>query len=233
MTLEGSAQVTSTLSDAKGVLQRLMHLDAETIQFFQPTPTTRKLVIPVPGRMLFVDNRAPAPGSTPAKEAATDPMGVRGRTAFQWGKSLVYDGAKEQVTMSGTVQMARVDPTADQVEPMRLVGDTLVADLEPQTASTTQPAPAAGIGDISSKMQLRKVHVEGDVVVTGKQLNIEAQSMDYDPVAHLMTARGSPRKPVRQLDANGLETARFDRFVWNTVKSQIVDSENAVFINRK
>src|SRR5262249_9028202 len=98
LTLSGSAQSTSTLSDTEGKLLRLAHVDSEVIQFFQPAPRARHLVIPGPGRMLSLDNRPPATQPS-AQEAAKDPMGMRGQTAIQWKQHLDYDETKEKLVM--------------------------------------------------------------------------------------------------------------------------------------
>jgi lipopolysaccharide export system protein LptA len=232
LTLEGSAQTTSTLTDRDGNLLRLTHIDSEVIKFLQHDPKAKQLVIPGPGRMLMVDNRPPSTQPA-AKEAAADPMGMRGQTAFQWGDSMVYDEGKQQAVMLGGVEITRVDPTtgqAQKADPMHLTGNTLIADIVPAPQSTTRPADGS---ELSSKMQLKKVHVEGSVHVSNSKLNLKAETMDYDPEKHRLTARGTPRNRVEQLDENGLPTASFDEFVWDTQTSQVVSSLNGTFIKRK
>lgn len=232
LTLEGSAQTTSTLTGPDGTLLRLSHIDSEVIKFLQHDPKAKQLVIPGPGRMLMVDNRPPSTQPA-AKEASADPMGMRGQTAFQWGESFVYDEGKQQATMLGGVEITRLDAAtgqAQKADPMHLTGNTLIADLVPAPQSTTKPADGS---ELSSKMQLKKVHVEGSVHGTNSKLNLKAQTMDYDPEKHRLTSRGTPRNPVQQLDENDLPTATFDEFVWDTQTNQIVSSQGGTFIKRK
>ncbi|HEV8291076.1 MAG TPA: hypothetical protein VGP94_04110, partial [Tepidisphaeraceae bacterium] len=157
--LDGSAAVTSTITDAQGALLQQRHIDAERMEFYHDNPKAKRLVIPVPGRMLTVDNRPPATQPTDAA-AADDPMSMRGALAFQWNKSLNYDESKQQVVMLGGVQIVRQDQGTDQK--MTLTGDTLTADVEPPPQPATKPAaapPTAATPVVPAKMNIKKVHV--------------------------------------------------------------------------
>jgi hypothetical protein len=234
ITLKGNAITDSILNDDKGNLLRMMQVKSEVIQFFQLDPLHKKLVIPGAGTMLFVDNRPPA-ADKPAQEAAKDPMGMRGQTAFGWEESLVYDETINQMTMLGSVVIGRKDQNAAAgSKPMQIFGDKVVADIEPAKEPTTRPAtkpatkpstrPASGL-DFTAKLQLKNVHIEGDPLrVQSDQLDLRAQTMDYDPAKHLLTALGQGRKRVQQLGPNGLPMATFEKFVWDTDKAMIVES---------
>src|SRR5204862_398903 len=155
-----------------------------------------RFVVPVPGRMLTVDNRAPA--TQPVE--IDDPMGMRGQLAFKWDQNLIYEEAKKQVVMNGGVVVVRQDPGAAR---MTLMGDTLTADVEPPPQPATRPttAPVArGAPAMPSKMTVKKVHVEGNVDAVNGAMHVTAETMDYDPTTHQMTARGSTRNRVRKLN---------------------------------
>jgi hypothetical protein len=241
--LDGSAMVTSTILDAQGGLLQLRHLDAERMEMYQDSPKAKRLVIPVPGRMLTVDNRPPAtqpnatqPGATqPATADADDPMSMRGKLAFAWQQSLNYDETKKQIVMLGGVQVARQDPGSET--PMTLTGDTLTADIEPPPEPATKPAKSAATAPanpgIPAKMNIKKVHVEGNVEVINGAMHVKAETMDYDPLKHTMTARGAGRKRVEKLNERGQPEASFDEFVYDTVKNTVISSKNPIFIQEK
>lgn len=250
ITLIGNAQTDSLLSDAGGNLLRLMRLNSQRIEFHQVDPKHKKIVIPQAGTMLFMDNRPPA-NTAEAQAAAKDPMSMRGSTAFKWNDSLVYDEMVNQLTMLGSVVIGRLDQNqAAGAKPLQIMGDKVVADIEPAPEPTTRPAtqpavvvkaatrpatqPGGLAGEFSNKLQIKKVHVEGDpLIVQNDQLDLRAQTMDYDPVTHLLVARGDGRKRVRQLGTDGLEDASFDEFIYNTEKAAIVGSKGIIMSRRK
>lgn len=226
VTLKGAgdqrAVSESTLTDEHGKLQRLFHVDSDTIQYFSKGEKQRELIIPGEGKMLFADLRPPA-DSEEAKAAADDQMNIRGRTAFQWNERLVYDEKASTLTMTGGVQIARLPAEGENLEPLRLTGEFLVADIVPAERDLDGNRLAGGI---NSKMQLKKVHVEASdarpVRVTGKNLDVEAVTIDYEPAKHLLIARGKDRRRVRQFDVNnGLESASFDEFIYNTKTGEV------------
>lgn len=225
LVLDGSADVTSSLLDAQGNLLQMRHLDSDRMEFYQNDPKAKRFVVPGPGRMLTVDNRPPS--TQPADEA--DPMSMRGVLAFKWDQNLIYEEAKKQVVMNAGVRVVRQDPGATQL--MILTGDQLTADVEPPPQPATKPttAPIArGAPAIPTRMTLKKVHVEGNVDVVNGAMHVTAESLDYDPTTHQVTARGSPRRRVQKLNPMGLEEASFDELVYDTVKGRIVSSKNMI-----
>lgn len=231
--LEGgpsNAELESRLENSAGLVS-LFFVKSTSIQFFQNAAQAKRLVIPAPGNLLLVDNRAPATRPA-AQEAAQDPMSMRGKAAFQWEKSLIYDESTRQMEMLGNVAVRRIDQ-GEKVD-LLLTGEKIVAEIEP--AATTQPSQAASSGkvaDLGTKVELRKVRAEGNVRVTGNKLNVEAEVLEYDPVRHLLTARGTERKRVRQLDERGLEQASFDEVVFDTQTLNVVWSKEPQFRSNK
>jgi len=231
--LDGSATVTSTITDAQGALLQQRHIDAERMEFYQDNPKAKRLVIPVPGRMLTVDNRPTTQPANPTAVVPDDPMSMRGALAFQWNQSLVYDESKQQVVMLGGVQVARQDQGTDQKT--TLTGDTLIADVEPAPQPTTKPAGKApnAAANPESNMTIQKGHVEGNVEVLTSAMHVRAETMDYDPQTHVMIARGAGRKRVEKLNERNQPEASFDEFVFDTVKNTVISSKNPLFISEK
>ncbi|MGA2496860.1 MAG: hypothetical protein ABSH20_03920, partial [Tepidisphaeraceae bacterium] len=243
ITLIGTARCESVLNDNVGTLLRRFHVDSETIRFMQKEEKAQELLIPGPGRVLFEDLR-PAANDAEAKERAMDPMGMRGRTAFSWKERLTYSEKASQLVMTGDVIVAREPTQGEKHEPLVMQGDRLVADIVPQDempqpatrpGATTRPdTRPANIGGIETHVQLKNVHVEGNVTVRSDQLYVVADTIDYDPVSHLLTVRGKGRQRARQLDPKTeLETASFDEMVWNTQTNHVIDSKNLTLTRRQ
>ena len=231
--LDGSATVTSTITDPQGALLQQRHIDAERMEFYQDNPKAKRLVIPVPGRMLTIDNRPTTQPANPTAVVPDDPMSMRGALAFRWNQSLVYDESKQQVVMLGGVQVARQDQGTDQKT--TLTGDTLIADVEPAPQPTSKPAGKASnaAANPESKMNVKKFHVEGNVEVLTGAMHVRAETMDYDPQTHVMIARGAGRKRVEKLNERNQPEASFDEFVFDTVKNTVISSKNPLFISEK
>jgi len=229
--IHDGAEVTSDLYDKAANLLRRFHIKSDSIHYSRDD---QKLRIPQAGQLLFVDNREPSADAA-AREAADDPLGMRGQTAFAWTRSLTYDEATRQIEMLGDVQIARLDAGKQDVTPLRLFADRLVAQLEAPPA--TQPAespqaatrPAAlGMSGMSSRMQMKSVTASGNIRVEDRGATLTADTMEYDPVGHRLTLRGRERAPVemQRTAEKGIETITADFLVLNTRTLEIVDSRN-------
>ncbi len=161
-------------------------------------------------------------------------MSMRGVLAFQWNQNLNYDESKNQVVMTGGVVVARQDQDP-KAEPTRMTGDTLIADVEqpPQPATKPTGKAANAAGSPESKMNIKKVHVEGNVEVFSGTMHVKAETMDYDPQKHTMIARGAGRRRVQKFNERNQEEASFDEFVYDTVKGTVISSKNGVFTQDK
>src|SRR5205814_10404074 len=122
-----------------------------------------------------------------------DRFRMSGKIAFAWNQSLNYDETRKLVVMLGGVQVVRQDQGSDQTT--TLTGDTLTADVEPPPEPATKPAKSPATAPSSpgmpAKMNIKKVHVEGNVEVLSGAMHVKAETMDYDPLKHTMTARGA------------------------------------------
>jgi hypothetical protein len=213
--LEDGAVVESVLQGAGDQLLRRFHVDSASIHYDREA---RKLTIPQAGRMLFEDHRAPAAQPT-AQAAAKDPFGIRGATAFKWDDSLTYDEAASRITLLGKVVIARQLKPGEADEPLQLSSDKVIADLESAPGSTTRPADP---GDLSAKVQFKRVTAEGNIRITNKALDVTATILEFDPVKHLLSIRGTQRNPATEWDGHGIKTATFDELIWDTEKSRVV-----------
>jgi lipopolysaccharide export system protein LptA len=211
-----NAEVSSTLLDSTGGLLRRMDVFAPTIIYDvleKDGVSQKKVTIPCAGRMLVEDYRQPA--AQPAGQPANNNGGssARGATAFQWSKKLIYDDATRQVVMEGSLQEpVMIDHREDveKGEPVRLVGDTVVADLEPVAAApkpaTAKPAapngaatnPAAPAAPASNEphFQIKKMTAHGHVLLTSRNSQLTADTMIYDPITHWLHAIGNDRQPA-------------------------------------
>ncbi len=223
--IQDDAEVRSDLKDGTGRVVRAFRVKSAAIYYDRDE---KRLTIPQAGWMGFMDNRMPATRPA-AMEAAKDPLGIRGLTVFMWTKGLVYDEKAGRVTLTGDstlggapVTVRREINPGENTEAFALVAERVVADLEPTTEATTRPAG----NEYSPRMQFRRVLAEGHVHVTGKEINFEAETIEYDPSRHLVTIRGTERRRAIQRDADGVEVASFDEMVWNTEKGEVVSSKN-------
>ncbi|MGE5610919.1 MAG: hypothetical protein ACM359_16840, partial [Bacillota bacterium] len=223
--LEDGALVESILKDAAGQLQRGFQVRSASIHYDRET---RKLTIPHAGDMLFQDYRAPA-AQPAAQSAAKDPFGIRGVTAFKWDESLTYDEGASRITLLGKVLIARVLKPGEPDEPLRLFGDKLVAELEPAPGSTTRPADA---GDLSAKLQFKRVVGEGNIRITSKVLDVTAETIEFDPVKHVLSLRGTERNLATEWDEHGMKTATFDEMIWDTQNSKVLYCKGLSVVSR-
>ncbi len=146
------------------------------------------------------------------------------------------------MTMSGKVEIARVELGGDDTRPLRLLADRLSADIEPlaeqpAAKSATKPANSQ---DFASRVQLKAVRAEGRVILLaeaakedGPPLHIRAETVEYDPAKHLLKASGDESHRVRKLDKNGLEDASFDWLIINTETFDVVDSKGMMLKSDK
>jgi lipopolysaccharide export system protein LptA len=186
---QDNASVSSILLDNAGLPLRRMNLFAALIQYDLQADggpgSGRKMTVPVGGRMLVEDYRGPT--SKPA-DGQGDVAGAQGATAFQWAKSLIYDDSTHKAVMQGSVLIDHRD-NVQKEDSMRLTGDTVTAELEP--AATTKPATRAATGPSEEKFQVRRITAKGNLIVTMKGGELRCDTIVYDPITHLLTARGT------------------------------------------
>ena len=196
------ASVSSTLLDNDGNPLRRMNLFSDWIQYdVLPSPAgpaaglMKKMTVPGPGKMLVEDYRAP---STQPAAGGGDMTGSRGATAFQWVKGLTYDDATHKAVIQGTVVIDHRDDVQKD-DSLRLTGDVVTAELEPVAAMKPATMPATqGAGKpatqpTEAKFQVRRIVAQGNLLVTLHGGQLQCDSIVYDPVTRLLTARGNDK----------------------------------------
>jgi hypothetical protein len=161
-------------------------------------------------------------------------MAMRGYFISDWQRELTYDRATQQLVMLGSVRVVRKELDG---EPLRVNGEKIIIDVQetagPTTRPTTGPATRpAGAGLSSTRMEMKHLRVECSateevqVISTEKRgLNLRALSLDYDPVKHELTVRGTADHPAHQLDEHGLDTCTFTEAIINTVTMDFTAKE--------
>ncbi|QOV87476.1 hypothetical protein [Humisphaera borealis] len=198
-----------------------------------------RLIVPGPGTMIYRDHRpATRPSTQPTgeavvangKPAASPEPGVasaapgqaRGATAFQWKDSLVYDQPSREATMLGDVVIVH-QPDGTGELPVRVTGDRGLAIFEPKplTRATTNPAatpaakPAAPAGEPAVAMNLKRLTMNGNLVVFRGGSEMTADRMMYDPATGWMTAYGTARQPATYAGTAGESSVLADEIHWN------------------
>jgi hypothetical protein len=230
VTLIGHVEVHSELAGKGGQLARGVHLLAETLTYDR---VSGRMVVPVPGEMLYEDHRAPA--SQPAEDSSLG--GARGATAFAWQKSLVYDEPAMRATMTGDVHIVH-KPDASSGQSFDVRGGVLDAFLErdpnastrPSTrastrASTLRVATTSPADESSAHVRLKRVDIRDNVHVISPRLDLDATALSYDPISQLLTARGGERNPLIVFDKATGAKQTASELIWNTQTDQfrIVD----------
>ncbi|HET6248688.1 MAG TPA: hypothetical protein VFE47_13380 [Tepidisphaeraceae bacterium] len=205
----------------------------------------KTLLVPSAGRMYTGDHRPPEKRKPEDKDKDDNDAGGRGDTAFQWSKRLVYSELQHQATLTGDVIVVHqpLGPQAE-VDRVRVNADRVVALFEPQPKAakpTTQPAPDAPAtqpanpatalattlpatrpttrpADPGESLQLKHLTADGHVVIVKPSTGATLYSdrVDFDPIPHLMTARGSENNPARYVDPDPHRSLTGTEMQWNT-----------------
>ncbi|CAN5570832.1 hypothetical protein BH09PLA1_BH09PLA1_29240 [soil metagenome] len=201
-----NSEVRSTLLAANGTLLRRMHLFAAKFQY---EPQTRRMIVPVPGRMLYEDQRGPA------TQPADSKLNLRGATAFEWKTDFIYDDAARQATMSGDVDVVHRGST--NTDSYRMRAQRVVADLLPANAAArSAPAGSAPAAAGANEAKLKRLVADGGVTFSSSRVQFIADRVEYEPEKHLLTARGTDRAPATLLDAGGLSQGTFTDLYYDT-----------------
>jgi hypothetical protein len=207
VTLLNNAEVVSDLRAADGSILRRRAITGQEIDAY---PALQRLIVPGPGRMLLEDYAKTAKKTQPAAPATAP--GGQGATAFQWAKQFTFDEVAGQATFDGPAVIVH-QPDGPHAGLTRVLADQVIADFDPKPAAEDQPAGAP------RNPQLKRVHATGRVRITtynDKSLatadkTIEATTIDYDPLAEMLIATGTPDNPVTVRDAQGNITATFQQ----------------------
>jgi hypothetical protein len=207
--LYDNAAVNSKLLGESGAVVRQFHLKSQTISY---DARTRHLSVPTVGQML-VEVHDPAGGDEGAKQANAKEgpgaiAGGNGTTAFEWHQSMEYDESAGRAVMDGSVIVSH-QPDRKGDAPVRMDADTLTANFERQSdAPGGAAAPKAGAGEAASKLQLRNLTAQGNIVITREGSELNAWEIRYDPSNEWVIARGTDRNPATFTPPGGSGTVR-------------------------
>ncbi|MBC8107845.1 MAG: hypothetical protein H7Z14_14750 [Anaerolineae bacterium] len=203
------SEVRSTMLADDGSLLRRLHLFAATFQY---EPESKRMIVPVPGRMLYEDQRGATTKPADVKtnnRAPGDKLNLRGATAFEWQKELIYDDAARQATMSGDVDVVHrgaADSTSYRMRAQRIVANLMPAEDGAARSDKSSPAEA----------KLKRLVADGGVTFTSSNLQFIAYRVEFDPDKHRLIARGTDRAPATLLDAGGLSQGTFTDLYYDT-----------------
>ena len=241
---DGDVVVKSQLLKPAGDPIRSLDLFAPIVNYDK---LNDRLVVPTPGRMLVRDFSTES--SNKGKNAAQNSGqgggtggGMKGTTAFQWTKNLVYDRGLSQATMTGDTHVVHEAQGAAGYE---MFADKIVTDMEsvkPTTRPTSLPTSSPGSSPIASSttapaapsenqenqsMKVKRMTAIGAVRMTTARMQITADTAVYDPQTQIMIATGSVRQPVEVFDNQGVSSGTFDEVEYNMQTGLIKRLKNA------
>jgi lipopolysaccharide export system protein LptA len=214
--LTGGVEVESTLLNTEGGILRRMYMKSEEAAYDMET---RRMVVPLPGQLLYEDHRPPE-----AKKDEDAGPANRGTTAFAWKRQLTYDDAADRAVMDGDVEINHV-PDDQNGQSFGISTQRVTAEMEPKpaTAPATLPAtkPATQPNALAARMRLKQVIADGGVSVRTKRFQFTATRVTYSPTTGILTARGAPGEPITLTDEQGQVDSAIESLTWNTKTDQV------------
>jgi hypothetical protein len=208
--LNQDAKVNSKLTAPDGSLLREMRLESSLLTY---DVLTRGLKVPRPGRMIVRDHRPP---DAKDKKDPADDDGLnsqRGVSAFQWAEELEYSGLKQMARMTRDVVVV-YKPDDPNEAPVRMNANEVIATFEEQKKDPAAPKKTGAMSPPA--VQLRSIRAEGNVKVTREGNELTAPRLTYDPIGHLITARGTDDVPAVFSSKGPGNESSAGEFRWNT-----------------
>jgi len=203
--LGDKSSVVTTLSAASRAILKRSAIFGRRIDY---DVVNKRLVIPGEGSMLEEEH---AIGNYKPENP--------GATAMQWEKQFVFDNATQQSTIDGPVLIVHRDDGKNQ-QRTTVHGDQVIATFEPDKTAQTAVNPKTP--DQSLHLQIKKVVVQGDVLIDTGDAKIEATSVDFAPAEHRLICRGNEDSPVIVHDDNHKSGATFGE-VWLNVQTNTIE----------
>lgn len=207
LTFDGNTHIELSMTEPDTPGRRLVDLLAPKATF---DAAARRFVVPSGGQLLVRDDM---PADAKPAEVPQAPFAeLRGATAFQWQKELVFDEAQNRATMSDNVVIVHQDP-GDNAAQFRLLANEVVADLVPGGVAQ-RPGGAP-------EFRVKRLIADGDVRFSSRQIQFEAGTLEYDPSTSTLVARGTDRNPAQLFDESGVSKGSFEELFYNTTTEQI------------
>ncbi|HVS72145.1 MAG TPA: hypothetical protein VHQ47_12895 [Phycisphaerae bacterium] len=227
---EGRVVATGSQTGPGGVLLTQMLLMTEKLTY---ADETHQLTIPVPGRMVLIDNR-PEKEKTGGAGATGGVTGgsARGQTAFEWAGKLVYNQQDNTVELTKDVWMVHVPAKAIRVSGaaatsrVDLRTQHLVAKLSAarDVGETTDLASPVGVG-AGGNQRLESVRADGGATLTlDNKQECRADALTYDDNTHLATATSATREGGTYIDPEKQQLLHFSSLQWNMHDNAVTTS---------
>lgn len=205
VTFEQKVELRSLRNDETGRLLRRFVLVSERLVY---QPQQRRMVVPVPGRLLFEDH------PQPARAAGDDENQLFGATAMKWEKQLTYDENEQHITLEGDVLIVHEPDENQKQPPFRLSARTVTAELD-----RTRAAAA----DDGQRPDLRRLIAEQSVRFTSRDIELEAARIEHDPQTGWVIATGTKDVPVEIHQGVTRGSFREARFNLRTEQLKVTD----------
>jgi hypothetical protein len=201
ITADGNVVASGEQVGPDNTLLTRMRLTTEKLVY---DDSTKKLTIPVPGKMGLEDYR-PEKGGGLAGDGGGGGAG-RGQTAFEWTGQLVYDQRENTVDFSKEVHMVHLPKKAIMIAGNKAgAGSRVELRTEHLLAKLSQAKNAAGATSVDSPVgigndgnqQLDLVRADhGATLTMDTKQELHADALTYDNNTHIATATGTDGSPA-------------------------------------
>jgi hypothetical protein len=237
LTLTGNVHGESALKDLHGALVRQEILDSNKLVY---TAADGKATVPGPGKMFVENHRPDDPNTSPGNNGAGNNLGAM---AVKWKKQLIYDPAALKIFIDGDTrvgfekQAEKTNPKsksktkpAQPEPPMQLDSQHLIISLKKVENPATQPVKAGAAQPDTGKMKLSHLHAMGLCHFSGKTVDLDCDTIDYDPDTQILIARGDPGTTN---NSTGTAIGTFSELVYNVATEEVVSANNVHGVMRK
>ncbi|HVX87194.1 MAG TPA: hypothetical protein VH253_20585 [Phycisphaerae bacterium] len=231
---DGKVVASGSQTGPDGKVLTQMLLETEKLTY---ADETHQLTIPVPGKMLLIDNRpekekaaSAGAGGGPAGMAGGN--GARGQTAFKWDGKLVYNQHDNTVELTKNVQMVHRPAKA-----IRLTSDAAssLVDLETQhlVAKLSQPKDLGNATELASPVgvgaggnqQLESVRADGGATLTlDNKQELRTDVLSYDNLTNIATATSTGSNPGTYTDPDKQQLLHFSSLKWDMHNNAVTTS---------